>query len=239
MGQYKLGMNQFRSCIMRRTAIVFGLLLLSSGLASAGSLNGEVGFSAGATFPQGDLTRYSDPGPNFAIRGSFYPSPTSAFGLMVDFNGAFFESQTEEFTDDIAGDFYQFEQTVSQYAISLHGGVQFAPTIRGSGFRPRLGVAPGLYIFNTETSLKFKDDDEDIESDSDATTKFGFRGIVGLDVAFSHKWALGFEYVFDRVFSLEQRESDENQALVAGESINADFNTFMLTVTIPFSTFSE
>ena len=114
---------------------------------------GELHANIGAIEPQGNYSRYADLGPTANLRLTFHIPQFKAFSLWTNLNGSFFSS--EKSFVDVYGDPYVSgaDQTVSEYAMAFHLGAQLGSDSQKGFFRPYAGIGPGIYFFNTETTL--------------------------------------------------------------------------------------
>ncbi|UCD16860.1 MAG: hypothetical protein JSV44_10440 [Candidatus Zixiibacteriota bacterium] len=223
-------MNKTSHCL----AAVIILLWFIAMPAWGDKLIGEVGLAAGAIYPQGNLVRYADPGPNFWLRVNSHPSRFAAFSGWFDISGTFFSSDEEGVFLEVDDVQWPGKRRVSEYAFSLHFGLQLGSDSRIAFFRPRAALAPGLYLFNTETSFRLLDYDEDLDSESDLQLRVGWRGIIGTDLFFSTKWGISLSYIHDQVFHLQHTLARDKAGNLIESSKPGRFDGFMVGVVIPF-----
>ncbi len=194
---------------------------------------GEMNLSGGPVYPQGKHVKYADPGPQFLLRGTFHVSKFKAFSGWFDVNAAFFQSDESPIGITIDDVVFPGKQKTSEYAISLHTGLQLGSDTRNGIFRPRIAIGPGLYFFDTETSIELLDYEDDFDTQNDTQVRFGWRAMIGTEVFFSTKWGLSFDIIFDQVLRLHGSEG------LGNSSSNAGFNSYMIGIVIPFKTFDD
>ncbi len=216
-----------------RFVLTFGFVLMTA-ISLQAQTPGEVGFSLGGVVPQGDFGTYADAGPTGHIRASFHIPQAQMFSGYVDICGALFSSETEEIDVWVQGfGTYAAEKTLSQYSVSLHAGLQIGSDTRRGALRPRAAIAPGIYIFNTQTDVTIIGEDESTLDENDTQAKFGVRGVVGTDVFFSTKWGLSFEFVYDHVTGLHDSYEYDSEGRLQEVSQSARFHSFMVGLVIP------
>ena len=212
---------------------IFALLLFSTSL-SAGTFS-EISFHGGLIEPQGSYRHYSDNGGNGRVRVIGHLNNMNSLSGWIDFSGSIFSYENEDvvLTDGIF--LYDFERHTSEYAFSLHTGLQLGSDSRNSFFRPKAGLGVGCYLFNTETSLfAVGYTDEEPEAKENKTDfRFGWKGYVGVDFFFTPKWGLSFEFMNDQVLNLHH-----TLEFVPGEELKkvgqtARYYTYSIGVIIP------
>lgn len=200
---------------------------------------GEIHVSAGGIYPQGNYVRYADPGFTGNLRFTAHVRGFGSTSGWVDLNGSFFSSDNSyvEVYDDpyISG----ADQRVSEYAFSLHAGLQLGAATRRGFFRPRAGVAPGLYIFDTETVLTVPGMDEPLSEENNSQVKFGWRGILGADLFFTPKWGVSLDITYDHVLNLDHAFVYQQPRGVIRVGKTARYHSYMVGIVIPFSSFGE
>lgn len=215
------------------TPAIVMLLMLASSPATAG-LFGEVGIAVGGVSPQGNFGTYADEGPTALIRASIHINQAPMFSGYLDLGGSLFSSQTEDVDVWIEGlGMYVAEKTVSQYNICLHAGLQLGSSTRRGAIRPRAVLAPGLYVFNTKTTVRMLDEDENFLDESDAQLKFGYRGILGSDFFFTTRWGISVAFVFDQVINLHHDHLYDQNGRLKQVSQSARFYSIMVGVVWP------
>ncbi len=209
-------------------------LAISSG-ASAGSL-AEFHFNIGAIDPQGDYSRYTDLGGTVNARLTGHLNRFKALSGWVNFNGSFFAS--DESRVRVSGDPYvtAADQTINEYAAALQFGPQLGSNSRGGFFRPYVGAGPGLYVFNTETTLDVPGFADHYAQYDDTQVRVGWHALGGADFLFNAKWGLSCEFNYDWVLNLDHSyEYDTGKKLVQ-VSKSARYFSFVVGVVIPFET---
>jgi len=215
------------------------LAVLCQSAAGATAPRGELNFSLGGMFPQGNYTKYADPGFTMNLRGNFRVPGFGVLGGWIDGNASFFGS--DESYVEVLDDPYisHADQTVSEYAISFHTGLQIGFDTRRGFLRPHVGLGPGLYIFNTETKLTIPDVEEPIEKDTESQLKFGWRGMVGVDLFFVTKVGVSLGFTYDHVLRLDHVDEYLSGGQLVRTARTARFQSYTIGVTIPFSTMRE
>jgi hypothetical protein len=218
---------------MIRTVLVIAGCLIFTPTIYAGPI-GEFGGSVGVILPQGNFTRYSDPGFNAVLRFNLHPRPFPIASTWVD--GCFSAFGSDESAVLLEGSSVAIpaKQSVSEYAASIHAGLQLGSWTRRGFFRPRAALAPGLYFFNTETSIRPLDYDEDIYNEVNTQLRVGWRGIVGLDLFFNPKWGISLDFVYDQVLSLHHVNESDDSGNVQTTSQSARFQAFMIGAVVDF-----
>ncbi len=213
------------------------LLLLTPALRAG--RNAEFHFNLGAIDPQGDYQRYADLGPTVNARLTRHLNRFHALAGWVNLNGSFFTSDKTRVR--ITGDPYisAADQTINEYAAALQYGVQVGSGNRQGLFRPYTGIGPGLYLFNTETTLDVPVFEDHYAQYNDTHLKFGWHAFGGADFLLSSKWGLSCELTYDWVYKLDHSyEYDVGRRLIQ-VSKTAKYFSFVVGVVIPFETLVE
>jgi hypothetical protein len=214
--------------------LVCAALCLSAG-ATAAPL-GELNISLGGMFPQGNYAAFTDPGFALNLRGNFRIPGLGFAGGWVDGNVSFFGSD-ESFVEVVGHPYISHaDQSVSETAFSLHGGLQLGVDTKRGFFRPRAALGPGLYIFSTSTELTVPDFEEPLSEDTDSQVKLGWRGVAGVDLFFVTKWGLSFDFTYDHVLGLDHVDEYQEGVGVVRTSRTARYQSYTVGVTIPFWT---
>jgi hypothetical protein len=175
---------------------------------------GELTLSLGGAWPQASLAEYSDPGFTVLARaGLELPKFRALSGWIgvgfVNFGGDSFETDTSEWG--------VVEQSTNQHAFTMHIGAQLGAEIHERGevffFRPRAAVGVGYYFFRSTLSLERIDaepDEDPLQYETlDSQSRFGWRGVVGLDCFVTQRWGVSIDVFYDHVFELNRVEGDE------------------------------
>ena len=194
----------------------------------------EVSLSAGITFPQGTFNRYTDDGFYAHARFIAHLSSFKAISGFADLSGSFFKSTEDDviLTNGIL--YLDATERISEYSVALHLGTMVGSDSRNSFFRPKFGIAGGLYLFNTETLiLNDAISDEPLAEGNQTQLRVGWRGIVGTDLFFTPQWGLSFEFTYDHVLNLHHFRivDPASQPTTVGQT--ARFNNFSIGVIFP------
>lgn len=195
---------------------------------------GELAFTIGGIFPQGNYVQYADPGISFSARANFHLSSLKAVSGWLDFGFADFGDEQSPVDIQIGSFQLSGEQQVNESSFALHGGLQFGSDSRRSFFRPRVGLAPGMYIFDTKTTVIRLDTDEVLVIDHDTQVKIGWRAVGGLDLFFSTDWGLSFEFIYDQVVDLNHSLEYVDNVATVKTGRAARYHSFMIGAVIPF-----
>ena len=176
---------------------------------------GELHLGLGGCFPQGTYTTYADPGLIVDLRATLHLPYVEMFAGWIDFNFIGFKHENLETEGEIdAGNMiitFPVRQTYSENLYTGHIGLQLAnPTQRGF-FRPRVGIGVGFYNFQTDMKWEAELPDtllEIAQMDLDNQTRFGWRGVVGVDLFFTPSVGLSGDFIYDHVFGVERVEGD-------------------------------
>lgn len=218
---------------MKNIFIILIFCFMIFGQANAATMN-EVSINSGITFPQGTFHRYSDNGFYGHVRLISHLNSFKALSGFADLSGSFFSSTEEDvlFTSD--GIFPLWRNTTkktSEYSVALHIGTLIGSDSRNSFFRPKVGIAGGLYLFNTETQILDEFDDDDIlAEDNNTQVRVGWRGIIGTDLFFTPKWGLSFEFTYDHVLNLHHTLEFNPGVGVTRVGQTARFNNYSIGV---------
>lgn len=169
----------------------------------------EMSIKTGITYPQGTFRKYSDNGLYGNARLIAHLNSFKAISGFADLSGSFFKSTEENGILFKSADPYDIRELnatkkTSEYSLALHIGTLLGSDSRNSFFRPKVGLAGGLYLFNTQTQL-FDDlylDEDPLAEDNQTQIRVGWRGIIGTDLFFTPKWGLSFEFTYDHVLNL-------------------------------------
>ncbi len=213
-------------------------MLCAAGAVSAGPI-GELNISLGGMFPQGNYARYTDPGFTLDVRATFHIPKVGFAAGWVDASLAFFGSD-ESFVEVVDDPYIKgADQTVSEWTVSLHGGLQFGVDTRRGFFRPRAALGPGLYLFQTDTRLEVPGMEEPLSSESEGQLRFGWRGVAGVDLFFVTKWGLSFDFTYDHVLGLDHVDEYLPGGQLVRTARTARYQSYMVGITIPFETMGE
>lgn len=223
--------------ILKNFVVSSGLILMivSSSLASS---FGEVSFSIGGVYPQGNFVKYADPGINLNAKGVFHIPSLESFSGWIDINFSEFSREETDIVIQVGNRVaLPGTQTNSESAFSIHTGLQLGSSSKRGFFRPRAAIGPGFYIFSVTSSAKLDGDEDDLYSKSESQVRLGWRGAVGVDLFFVTKWGISFDFLFDQVVNLNHTlEYDQQSGALAKTGKAAQFHSFMIGVVIPFST---
>jgi len=226
---------------MKRLALLAGFLLVGVLMSSpaAGGPFGEAGLGFGGIFPQGDFAQYSDPGPAFLLRVNTHIPKVETFSGWFCLGVNLFSSDESELVIDVDGYPLLAKKNIDEYGITLHAGLQLGSASRRGFFRPRAALAPGLYYFNTETSIRPLDYDEDLIEANNGQLRFGWKAVLGADFFFSPKWGVSAVFVYDQVVNLHRDIEIDEAGNTKPISRSARFQGFMIGVVIPFETMDD
>ncbi|MDH3892592.1 MAG: hypothetical protein OEV49_16115 [candidate division Zixibacteria bacterium] len=225
---------------MKTLPILFliGLVLCVGGPVSAGGI-GELNLSIGGIFPQGNYAQFADPGFTGNFRLTFRVPGLGFAAGWVDGNFSHFSSD-ETYVEIIDDPYFAgADQRVSEYAVSLHGGLQIGADTRRGFFRPRVALGPGVYGFQTETVLTIPDVEEPLSDETESQWKLGWRGMAGVDLFFVTKWGLSFDFTYDHVLSLDHVDEYREGVGVVRTGRTARYLSYSIGVTIPLSTLND
>lgn len=218
---------------MKRLLLTLFLSLTLLGQANAKNMY-EFSANAGVTFPQGTFHRYTDNGPYGHARLVAHMNSFKAISVFADLSGSFFSTTEEDviISDDIF--IYDAVRRISEYSVALHIGTLVGSDSRNSFFRPKFGIAGGLYLFNTETVI-FDPifDEEPLAEDNQTQVRVGWRGIIGTDLFFTPKWGLSFEVTYDHVLNLHHTHEFIPGVGLTNIGQSARFNSFSVGVIFP------
>lgn len=214
--------------------IIYFLFFLSLPLIAQSKIIGESNVEIGGVYPQGDYVKYADPGFTINFRGTLHIPNFKAISGWGDITFDYFSEEDYPVDITVGNLLYLGEETISEYAISTHFGLQLGSDSRRGMFRPRLSGGPGLYVFNTRKKYRIYDTKDYFGNQNDHQTKFGWRLIAGLDLFLSPKLGISFSFMTDYVNNLNRTlEYLDNGSLIrTGKS--ARFDHFMLGVVFEF-----
>lgn len=218
----------------KTTILAVTAICLAAGPVSGENPIGELGLAVGGIFPQGDFARYTDPGLNFMIRLNVHIPKVKAVSGWFDIGGSAFARDEDPvflLVDDIA---LPAKKEESESGFYLHLGVQLGSASRRGFFRPRAALAPGLYIFNTRTTLRPLDYEEDLFANNNTQVRLGWRGAIGADFFFSTKWGISVSFLYDHVLNLHRVSDVDELGNTFTVSRSARFHSFMIGAVIPF-----
>jgi len=197
-----------------------------------GTSIGEGGLAGGWKWPLDDIKRFGDDGFTGWIRFNAHLSGFQAGSLLMLAGGTFFSSQDEPVFVSGGGTTFPARRTTSQYELSLNIGPQLGASTRTGFFRPRIAVAPGIYAFNTEESIRLLDDDEDFISETNTQIRFGWKGVAGVDLFFSQKLGVSLDFVYDAIWNLDYVESVDTTGATRNTGVGR-YAGFLVGVIIP------
>jgi hypothetical protein len=183
---------------------------------SDGGVFGELHVGLGGCYPQGTYDNYADPGFIFDLRATLHIPHAEIIAGWIDFNYIEFRSdvfQTEGWIET-GGGFITFPvlETYQEKLYTGHIGIQLVSPTRRGFFRPRAGI--GIGFNNLQTDLKWEAQLPDTlleiaREDLDSQTKFGWRGIAGVDLFFTPKFGVCGDFIYDHVFNVERLEATQ------------------------------
>jgi hypothetical protein len=193
---------------------------------------GDLAFAAGWKFPQGSYDRFADDGFTGWIRGNIKFGESHLVTVLTGLGGTHFATSNEAvavIADTIA---FAAQRTVSNYEFSFHLGPQLGVGNRLGLFRPRVAIAPGIYLFNTQTDVRLVSDTENLTSSTVTQIRFGWRAIGGVDLFFTGKWGVSLDVTYDGVWLLNHTTEDEYGNPTTEEDTGR-FLGFLVGVVIP------
>ena len=197
--------------------------------------NLEVCVNVGGTFPKGNFHKYTDDGYYGNARLVAHLKSMKALSGFTEFSGSFFKYTTEDvlLTDGIRQ--REVVKKNSQYSVSWHLGMMLGSGSRNSFFRPKLGLAGGLYLFNTQTLLvdDIFIDDPPLAEDNETQVRVGWRGIVGANFFFTPNWGISLEFTSDQVLNLHNTVEFIPEVGVTKVGQSARFNNYSIGVIFP------
>lgn len=189
------------------------LLVTSVGTAvHAEGLLGELDLAAGGKFPQGSFTDWADHGVSLRARTDLRPFKAREFSGWVDVDFTHFSTHDEPvvaIVDDTL--VFPAEQTTSQWAGSLHAGIQLGSGTRRGFFRPRAAIAPGMYFYNTSTTVRLLDTEDPFLTDELLQIRLGWRAVAGTDLYFVSQWGISLNFAYEAVWNLHQTSASDAQ----------------------------
>jgi hypothetical protein len=206
---------------MKSSVIIFILLLIIIGTSDAGArIFGELALGLGGTYPQGSFSRYADPGFMVSGRATLHVPKVELFAFWCDFSFVEFARETQEtwaYHEIINGPSYwtPVEQTTVEDMYGGHFGLQLSSMTMRAFFRPRAAIGIGFYHFVNKTTWdeEFPDTTITIASEvHDSQTKFGWRGLVGVDFFIIPQFGITADFVYDHVFNLKQNDGPQSSA---------------------------
>jgi hypothetical protein len=199
-----------QSVIFRLISTVLVISLVLPAQLSA-SIFGEVAVALGGTYPQGSFVRYADPGFLINGRATIHVPHVEMFVGWVNVGYVSFANEDLETQGTVQGPSgtvtFPIIQKYSEDLLSLHLGVQLATTTKRAFLRPRAGIGVGVYGFNTDMTWEAVNADTTIEiarEELDSQTKFGWRGMIGIDIFVKSSFGVTSDFVYDHVFNLER-----------------------------------
>jgi hypothetical protein len=218
---------------MRKISYILILLLISI-VSGNTQPNGEMHISIGGIYPQGNYTAYADPGVTANLRWTVHMNQFGFLSGWLNINGSFFSS--EEFYVELLDDPYYrgADERISEYAISLHTGLQIGSDSRQGAIRPRLAFGPGIYFFNTEDKLTIPGLEEPYDINNETQVKFGWRAFAGLDLFVNSRWGFTFDFTYDHVLSLDHIWQVESADKIVKIGQTARFNSYSAGVVLSF-----
>ena len=214
--------------------IIYILFLVSLPLIAQTAVIGEGHFEMGGVYPQGDYVKYADPGFTLNFRGTLHIPKFKAVSGWGDFSFDFFSEEESPVEITVENFVYLGEETISEYAISTHLGLQLGSSSRRGTIRPRLSGGPGLYIFNTGRKYRIYNTEDYFGKQNDTQTKLGWRLIAGLDLFINTRVGLSFNYMTDYVHDLNHTLEYENNGSLVRTGKAARFDHFMIGVVFDF-----
>lgn len=220
---------------MTKLLCVFVAFLSLAPSAIAGMI-GEIGIAGGVMSPQGDYAQYAEPGAMFLLRVNNHPKALPIVSTWLSIDGAFFGTEERSVLLVASGTSsppLPAKETVSDNAFALHLGVQLGSWTRHGFFRPRAALAPGIYTFNTQTSVRPLDYKESLIDDTETLVRFGWRGVIGTDFFFTPKWGISIDFVYDHVQSMQRIVEADQSGRTSVSSRPARYQSIMFGAVIP------
>jgi len=168
---------------------------------------GEGSLAGGWKWPLDDIKRFGDDGFTGWIRINVHPPSVPVVSILFLAGGTFFGSQSEPVFVSGGGTTFPAKRSMSQFELSLNIGPQLGASTRTGFFRPRVAVAPGIYLFNAENNIRLVGDDEDFISETTRQIRFGWKGVAGVDLLFAQRWGISLDFVYDAIWNLDYVET--------------------------------
>jgi len=197
------------------------------------SVIGEGGLAIGVKTPLDNIKYFGEDGLTGWVHANIHLNSLPVVSFTMLAGGTFFSSQSEPVFVSGGGTTFPAKRTTSHYELSLNIGPQLGASTRTGFFRPRIAVAPGIYAFNTDESVRLVDDDEDLISEDETQVRFGWKGVVGADLFVSRGWAISVDFVYDAIWNLDYVESVDSTGATSNTGVGR-YAGFLVGVTIPF-----
>jgi hypothetical protein len=223
-----------RSLFLACVVVMSGVSLASQ--AQAGPSVGELNLALGARFPQGSFTDWADDGGSAWARINVRPFRSRAFSVWVDGDLTLFGFSSEPvvaIVDDTL--VLPAQQDITQTSFSLHTGLQMGSKSTKAFFRPRAAIAPGIYFYNVNTSVRLLDTEEAFLSDDLLQVRFGWRAVAGTDLFFTHSWGLSLDFTYEAVWNVHHVAPSDAQGQSSSVDETARYIGFMVGLTIPIN----
>ncbi len=186
------------------------------GTTAAAGVFGEIAASVGGTYPQGSFVRYADPGLLLNLRATAHIPKVEVFVGWADFSFVDFTSEeleTRGFIPTEGGTIeFPVTQSYSERMLAAHIGLQLATATQRAFFRPRAAIGIGIYNFSTDMSWDAELEDTTVQlahEDLDSQTKFGWRGLVGVDFFITTQIGVTADFIYDHVLRLERVDGQQ------------------------------
>ncbi len=220
---------------MKKLCILLLLCFAVSSQSQAEPMH-EWSIHTGMTFPQGTFNKYTDNGFYGNIRIISHMNAFKALSGFADLSGSFFKETERDVLLSDGFFFLDATEKISEYSVALHVGTMLGSDSKNSFFRPKVGIAGGLYLFNTQTLLEVRDnflDEDPLAEDNQTQLRVGWRGIIGTDLFFTPSWGLSFEFTYDHVLNLHHTLNFEPSVGVTKVGQTARFNSYAIGVIFP------
>jgi hypothetical protein len=195
---------------------------------------GELTIALGPAFPQGDFTRNVSTGLDGQIRVGLHLRSVKGLTLIVGAIGADFAADDARVIVDTTGGTAVASQTTDFRVAGGHLGVQWAGPWTPGSIRPRFVLAPGLYLIESEATVRLVSESTDRISSSESESKFGIHAELGGDWMYRRSIGLNITLSSDQVFDVLQFEKATSSGEVKTTSKSVTYITLMFGATIPF-----
>jgi hypothetical protein len=194
---------------------VMALGIMSATFSYAGVF-GELHAGVGGTYPQGNFTRYANPGLILDLRATIHVPHAEVIVGWVDFNYVMFEQENVESQGEMTvgpvTTYFPVNEKYSEDLFTGHVGIQLGSYTQRGAIRPRAGIGIGFYKFVTDLVWEAELADTTMEvarQELDDQFAFGWRGILGVDFFFVPQFGASVDFIYDHVFDLKRIEGTE------------------------------
>jgi len=190
--------------------------------ASDDTSTGDLVVSVGGGWPQGSTAVFHDPGFTLALRAAYHLPFLKGTIPTLGWNATFFPEESGLVDDETNNFIVLARQESDRFVTALNLGIQIGSPTRRGFFRPRAGVAPGVYVLYKDVKRTLPGDDDPYYLNTVWLGRAGWKGVIGADFFISNQAGVALEFVYDQIWHQDNRQSGRYQGFAVGLTLALD-----------------